>query len=212
MRFPARSLFLLAFSLTAPAFQADGTLRIDSPAAGETISGTVEITGTAAAPGMMRWRAEFAYDPDPTGTWFLISEGVDPVENGLLAEWDTSRIREGDYALRIAAYFADGSMRQTVLRGIRVRPGLTPTAVPTEEAVTPVGVDPEVHPPAAAAFPAHTAAASESRAASRPNSSPAAPFLAGVILAFLGYGLAALRRQWRWWKHSRFVRNLRKNG
>jgi hypothetical protein len=192
--------------------QSDESLRIDSPVSGAEVSGNVDITGTAAAPGMMRYRVEFAYDPDPTGTWFLIAEGVDPVENGTLAEWDTSTIREGEYALRVAAYFADGSMRETINRGIRVRRSLPPTPVPTQEAVTPVHVDTESLPRAAAAFPAPTAAVSESPAASRPPAPMGVEFLAGVILAFLGFGIAELRRRWRRWQHRRFVRNLRKSG
>ncbi len=212
MRFPALVLVFFSISVSAFSMQADEFLRIDSPRANETVSGSVEIRGAAAAPGMMRYRVEFAYDPNPTGTWFLIAEGVEPVKDGLLAEWDTSRISEGDYALRIAAYFADGSVRETVTRGIRVRHSTSPALVPSIEAVTPAEVSSQINPRGRAAFPAPTAMAeSESPAVSSSSSSLGTAFLAGTILAVLGFGLFGLRSRWLWWKHRRFVRQIRKS-
>src|SRR4030042_1455906 len=99
MRFPILAVSVLSIFVSAASLQADQVLRIDSPAADETVSGMVEIRGSAAAPGMLRFRVEFGYDPDPTGTWFLISEGTEAVPDGRLAVWDTTSIREGDYAL-----------------------------------------------------------------------------------------------------------------
>jgi hypothetical protein len=212
MRFPVLALAVFSISASAFCIQADEFLRIDSPVSNETVYGNVEITGTAAVPGMMRYRVEFAYDPDPTGTWFLIAEGIQPVKDGLLAEWDTTLVSEGDYALRIAAYFADGSIRETVTRGIRVRHNTSPALVPSIEAVTPAEVASQINRRGRTAFPAPTAMAeSGSPAVSSSSSSLGIAFLAGAILTVLGFGLIGLRSRWLWWKHRRFVRQIRKS-
>ncbi|MBN1439180.1 MAG: hypothetical protein JW929_07210 [Anaerolineales bacterium] len=212
MRFPARLAFLLALSISAFSFQADEALRIDSPAAGETVSGMVEISGTAAASGMMRWRVEFAYDPDPTGTWFPIAEGASPVTNGVLAEWDVTRISEGEYTLRIAAYFADGSMRESIVRGIRVRRAYPLATTAEPEAVTPAEVPPQPAHQPPAAFPAPTAAESPASTSAPDSTSLGAAFLAGALMAGMGFGLAALRTRWLLWRRRRMVRRIRKSG
>ena len=213
MRFPILVLAVFAVSASAVSFQADENLRIESPAADETVSGSVEIIGAAAAPGMVRYRVEFAYDPDPAGTWFLIAEGTEPVQDALLAVWDTSHISEGIYALRVAAYFQDGSIRDAVTHGIRVQRSLSATPVPSEAAGIPAGPDSLAYGRAAAAFPAPTAAvASELPSTSPPASSQGIAFWIGAGLAFLGFGLVWIRCRWLWWKHRQFIRIVRKSG
>ncbi len=202
---------LLSISACAALLQADEILRIDSPASGETVSGVVEIRGTAAEPGMMRFRFEFGYDPDPTGTWFLVFEGTEPVRNGLLGTWDTSTISEGNYALRLTAYFADGSMRETVTRGLHVIRGAPLATASVGEGVTSIAPDPSAHARAAAAFPAPTA----DFGAEPPASAGTVPaygndLIAGAGLAVLGFGLFWIRSRWQWWRRRLFIRKLRK--
>jgi hypothetical protein len=212
MRFPVLVLAVFSFFPSAIALQADEFLRIDSPAANETVSGSVEIIGAAAAPGMMRFRVEFAYDPNPSETWFLITEETEPVTAGLLATWDTSLITPGDYALRVAAYFSDGSENEAVTHGIRVRHGSSPASTPSIEGVTPIAPEPQTYGKAVGAFPAPTAAAAANPAAASGETSKLGnAFLVGVILVFLGFGLAGIRSRWLWWKRRRFARQIRKN-
>ncbi len=213
MRFPL--LFMVLFSISASsAFrQVEEEPRIDSPSAGESVSGIVEIIGTAAVPGMARYRLEFAYDPNPAATWFLIGEGTEPVRNGLLAVWDTSLISEGVYTLRIAAFLTDGSTRESVTGGIVLDREGPSASVPSEEVIPAAVPDSRDYGQAAAAFPAPTAAAESALPqTSRPVSPMGIAFLIGVILAFLGFALLWIRSRWLLWKHERFVREIRKGG
>jgi|GEM_PF-6065845 len=211
MRFPILAVSVLSIFASAASLQADQVLRIDSPAADETVSGMVEIRGSAAAPGMMRFRVEFGYDPDPTGTWFLISEGTEAVPDGRLAVWDTTSIREGDYALRLAAYFTNGSMQEVMTRGVRVRREVPPAATSAAEAVTPAAPDPGANARAAAAFPAPTAEFGTGPALSvGATSQHGIAFLAGAALTVAGFGLFWVRTRWLWWKRRLFIRKVRK--
>ncbi|MGB7539994.1 MAG: hypothetical protein WBM17_15745 [Anaerolineales bacterium] len=212
MRFPILAAVVLSISPIAASYQADEALRIDSPVVNETVSGNVEILGSAAAPGMMRFRVEFAYDPDPTGTWFLILEGTEPVQDGKLADWDTTSVSEGDYALRLAAFFADGSMQEAVTRGLHVRRKNPPTATSAIEAVTPAAPDPSAYIRAAAAFPAPTAVFSTGPAAAGTFPQHGIEILTGAGLAVAGFGLFWIRSRWLWWKRRLFIRKMRKGG
>ncbi len=213
MRFPIRITAVLSISACAAFLQADETLRIESPASGETVSGVVEIRGTAAEPGMMRFRVEFGYDPDPTGTWFLVFEGTEPVRNGLLGAWDTSSVSEGEYALQLTAYFADGSMRETITRGLHVIRGTPLATASVAEGVTSIAPDPSAYARAAAAFPAPTAVYSAEPSASEGTASAqAVPLMIGAGLAMMGFGMFWIRSRWIWWKRRLFIRKNQKSG
>ena len=213
MRFPVLIVAVFSISASAVPLQTEEDLLIESPAAGESVSGSVEILGSAAAPGMMRYRVEFAYDPNPSDTWFLISEGTEPVHDGLLAVWDTSEITEGEYALRVAAFFPDGSMREAVNGGIRVRLGGSSATFPAVEGITPVAPEPQTYGRPAAGFPAPTVVF-----ASEPSERPGfgatrgAAFLIGSGIAVSGFALYAFRSRWRRWKRRMFLRKIRKGG
>jgi hypothetical protein len=191
--------------------QGDETLRIDTPPENGTVSGTVEIRGTAAAPGMTRYRVDFAYEQNPTNTWFPIAEGTAPVQHGILGEWETAQVSEGTYSLRLAAFLQDGSVRYAVATGIRVRRASAPVPSPSEEMVIPFQPDAQTS-GRAAVFPAPTAVSAVApQEASGAVSYRAIPFLAGAGLALLAFGLAGLRSRWLWWKHRQFVLHVRKN-
>ncbi|MBN2086572.1 MAG: hypothetical protein JW748_15250 [Anaerolineales bacterium] len=213
MRFPALALAVFSIFASAASSQADEVLRIDLPAANTTVSGIVEIRGAAAAPGMMRFRVEFGYDPDPTKTWFLIFEGTEPVPDGQLALWDTTSIREGEYALRLAAFFADGSMQEMITRGVRVRRDDPPAATSSPEAVTAIASEPGAYARAAAGFPAPTAVFDAKPALSM-GTAPLQKiaFLGGAALTVAGFGLFWVRTRWLWWKRRLFIRKVRKRG
>jgi hypothetical protein len=211
MRFPALAAALFLFSSPFALHQADEFLRIDSPAADETVSGSVEVRGSAAVPGMTRYRVEFANDPNPAETWFLIAEGTEPVTDGLLAVWDTSPVTPGEYALRISAVFADDSMREAAVLGIRVRRGPSSTPLPPVEGITPMAPDPQTHAGPAAAFPASTAVfPAEPSTRSTANSSLGMAFLIGAVSAATGFGLYWLRSRWLRWKRRKLIRKIRK--
>jgi hypothetical protein len=63
----------------------------------------------------------------------LIGRQDQPAFNETLATWDTTIITDGDYVLRLRVHLTDGSTREAVVPGLRVRnysPIETPTSIP----------------------------------------------------------------------------------
>ena len=88
--------------------------EIISQVDGEAIRGIVPIWGTSLVDGFVSWEINYAYADDNTGTWFLIVESDQPVEEDLLGEWDTTRITDGIYHLRLTIFLEKG-LRNTLL-------------------------------------------------------------------------------------------------
>jgi hypothetical protein len=149
-RFRILALVCLAFGLASGAAQAQGTgqAQILSPLAGSSVNGEVLVIGSAAHPAFVRFELAFAFDPDPTETWFTIQQGQAPVIEGELGRWKTQAIADGAYALRLRVYVSERNFIETVVRGLRVNntratatltataattatPTLTPTITPT---------------------------------------------------------------------------------
>jgi hypothetical protein len=132
-----RRFFLLGLlvglaSQTAQA-QELGQARILSPTAGSSLSGEVAVIGSATHPTFVRYELAFAYDPDPTETWFTIRQSVVPLVEGELGRWNTTGIADGVYALRLRVYLSERNSIETIVRGLRVnntRATATPTATP----------------------------------------------------------------------------------
>jgi len=119
-----------------PSASAEPSLSVQSPAAGQAVQGSVSIEGRSAVPGFVSAELAFAYTGDPTGTWFLIAEASQPVQNGVLAQWDTGAITDGDYDLRLRVVLQNGNHMETLVRGLRVR-NYTPVETDTPTPVTP---------------------------------------------------------------------------
>jgi len=118
--------------------------QITTPSGGEAVQGQVAISGASGIPGFFYYELSFAYTGVTTGTWFLIEESFNPVQNGPLATWDTFAITDGTYDLRLLVTLVDASQMETIVRGVRVRnytlvetstpaPSLTPTNAPTTD-------------------------------------------------------------------------------
>jgi hypothetical protein len=129
----------------------------------------------------------------------------------VLAEWDTTRISEGTYSLRLTAFLQDGSARDILTTGIRVRRAAAPAPSSSGETVIPFQPDAQTS-GRAAVFPAPTAAF----ASGPPPSSAALPcreiaFLSGAGLALLAFGTFWVRSRVLARKRRRFVLQIRKN-
>jgi hypothetical protein len=78
-----------------------GTVGISSPAADDTISGEVVVTGTAIAPGFAYYKVEYSVDGD---NWFPVDGDAYKHETAVtkdtLATWDTTVFKNGAYWLR----------------------------------------------------------------------------------------------------------------
>jgi hypothetical protein len=136
-RYRILALVCLAFSLASGAAQAQetGQAQILSPLAGSSLSSEVRVIGSATHPTFVRYELAFAFDPDPTETWFTIQQGQAPVIEGELGRWKTQAITDGPYALRLRVYISERNFIETVVRGLRVN-NTRATATPTATAAT----------------------------------------------------------------------------
>jgi hypothetical protein len=113
---------------------------VSAPGDGQAVIGNVEVLGNTDLPGFLSAELSFAYDENPTDTWFLISISTVPVRDGTLAEWDTSTITDGSYDLRLVVTRQDGEALVYTVEDLRVRnytaietntpTPVTPTATP----------------------------------------------------------------------------------
>ncbi len=87
-----------------------GIAQISSPAAASTVSGQVEIRGTANLPRMQfgGYRLHWGPVDDLTTLIQIGGDHADPVSDRLLETWDTSNMAEGPYALLLTVWSTDG--------------------------------------------------------------------------------------------------------
>ena len=142
--------------------------QILGPAGGQALQGSVPIEAHIPPDGFAGAELSFAYQSDAPRTWFLIAELDQITADPVLAQWDTTTITDGDYALRLVVTRVDGSQTSETVNGLRVRnyspvetitptpvtPTATPepgdTPVPTETptpTVTPIPLTPTPLPP-----------------------------------------------------------------
>lgn len=123
-----RLLFLLLlFILLHPPSRAMGQElstrqgEITSPVDGQAVRGTVPIEGSTPLEGLLWWELNYSYTKDPTGTWFFITEGKEPLEVGLFTNWNTNQITDGDYNLRLTIFLEGDQRTDSTIQNLRVR-------------------------------------------------------------------------------------------
>lgn len=142
-------------------------LVFTSPQSGQILQGRVSINVEAAMDSPVSGELSFAYHNDTSDTWFLIEEIQIIDQPELKFDWDTTKITDGDYAIRLLANTAPDK-EIAVVSGLRVRnytpvetdtpkPTLTPapqdTPIPT---VTPTRTSTAL-PPTATSLPPNPA-------------------------------------------------------
>ncbi len=125
-----------------------GEIQILSPKPGQALQGSVPVVVDTMTLNFKSVELDFGFMDDPTATWFLIFQGIQPVTGTMLVLWDTSTITDGDYNLRMLVTFSDDSQKSVEVDGIRVR-NYTPVETST----------PTLQPPTATKAPASTATA-----------------------------------------------------
>jgi len=127
---------------------------IVDPQPGQALQGVVAIMGRTAISGFSSADVLFGYANDPSQTWFFIAENNTPVGAGLLAEWDTSTLTDGNYTLRLVVNRLDGSRVVVIVPNLRVRnyspvetSTPTPFIAPTATATSPPGSSPQTTQP-----------------------------------------------------------------
>jgi len=78
-----------------------GSVGISSPAAGDSLSGSVEIAGTATSPAFLYYKVEYSTDGDQ---WYPVDgdnyRHEEQVSGATLVTWDTTLFPNGSYSLR----------------------------------------------------------------------------------------------------------------
>lgn len=142
------TVFLIAAS---PYQEEEPKIYILSPLPGEAVQGVVSITGSTQIEGFSSFELAFSFRDDPTSTWFLINKGAEPIEDGLLGQWDTSPLTDGFYRIRLVVWKTDGDPVVVYIDGIRVRnytpiETSTPTITPTPEPIPATTIPPTITP------------------------------------------------------------------
>jgi hypothetical protein len=91
------------------------------PQPGQALLGNIEISGNTAVDGYKYAEILFGYANDLTETWFLIAQSDSPVENGVLANWDTTVISDGNYNIKLSVTLLDGAIITSIVQDVRVR-------------------------------------------------------------------------------------------
>ena len=178
--------------LLAPAGQpaALGAAEIADPQPGQVLRGVALIRGAADHPAFDHYEVSFAYEPNPTASWFAIeAAGGAAVPGGQLASWDTTQIADGAYQLRLQVFVTNGEAPlEFITAGLIVANSVplptastAPRATALAIATAAVATVPVSTPPSAASdLPTSTPAVSPSGTpAISPSSAPeAAPAIA----------------------------------
>lgn len=117
---------------------------IRSPFGGETLSGTARVLGSARIDRFLFYKVEWAAAESPE-TWSALSTTIDqPVVNGLLDQWDTSRVPDGRYRLKLTAVDQDSQERcRAIVEGLIVANTVTATPSPTPSATPAAAEEPD---------------------------------------------------------------------
>lgn len=101
------------------AAQSNPSARITVPSRDQTVRGGVAIQGTAWTDLFTRYEVAYAAEPD-LADWTVIGGAIQPVDNNLLAVWNTRPLPDGAYALRVQVFNSDGTMVEGYVRNITV--------------------------------------------------------------------------------------------
>lgn len=94
--FWATLTFVCLLLCPATAVFAQGSSGITQPASGDTISGVVEVVGTAVHPDYLRYELAFLRPDVPGAEWIVFAEGSQQVTNDVLAVWNTTVVGTSD--------------------------------------------------------------------------------------------------------------------
>jgi hypothetical protein len=95
-----------------------GQIDITSPKPGDTLKGSIDLTGSANIPNFGFYKYEFA--PLGSDTWATIVADNKIVQDGKLGNWDTSAITPGDYQLRLVVSDNQGNNFPACIIPVRI--------------------------------------------------------------------------------------------
>lgn len=127
--------FLLLLLMVAPAAAQDGTAEVTSPSALSEVFGTVDIVGTVTLANVQSYFFEisdFLEDP-ATATWLPVTLPSNAaVTDGVLAQWNTTVVPDGVYALRLRVFLTTGEVTEVIVRPVVIANANAPAPTPSE--------------------------------------------------------------------------------
>ena len=166
-----------------------GVATIDSPRPGDVLQGVIAVIGSNDVNGIVSAEISFTYMDDPTGTWFLIANNIQPVSKSTLAIWDTTVITDGNYVLRLRVNLTDGTSQESLVPELRVR-NYTAVETPTPSPVDTTEATPVT--PEATPIPTGTATLELFSTPTALGQNPAILAPVDVTISILYGGLAAI--------------------
>ena len=94
---------------------------LSSPAPDDTVTGTVDVKGTANIANFAFYKYEFRL-ANSADSWQAISAGTAPVVDDLLGRWDTSLVPSGDYDFRLVVTDTSGNAPLPCVIRVHVAP------------------------------------------------------------------------------------------
>ncbi len=124
-----------------PVHTGPAQIAISQPSPGETVAGDVYVMGSANIADFSHYVVEYGEGGDPIGWGTVAGPVYAPVDNGLLAVWDTRLLANRDFSLRVVVYDRLGNgiesrtwvvvMNPTPTSAATLTPKPTVTAFPT---------------------------------------------------------------------------------
>jgi hypothetical protein len=126
------SLFTVLIGIClSPWFQVTQGSFISFPVNGSSIQGIVEIQGTIVSNNFINAEVSYAFSGSTNPNWFVIYQGTQPVQQGVITRWDTTTITDGFYKLKLTVHQKDGSKIERIVDPVYVRNyTLDPTGMP----------------------------------------------------------------------------------
>ena len=109
----------LEIALGVPANCLNPGVRISEPGTGATVSGVIQIIGSASIPDFSYYKFEF--QGNGFGDWTFIQRFDNSINGGILGAWDTRSVPSGDYEFRLVVVDKTGNYPEpcTVLLSVR---------------------------------------------------------------------------------------------
>ncbi|MBX3013981.1 MAG: hypothetical protein KF832_20840 [Caldilineaceae bacterium] len=102
--------------------------EITSPQSNDAVAGTIGITGSALLQGFRRYELHIAGAGSADWRWLVTSEAY--VSEGELFRFDTTRLPDGYYDLRLRAVRDDGNYAEAYVQDVEIRNANPPTPTP----------------------------------------------------------------------------------
>ncbi len=117
-------------TVNIPEFPTVGPVSVLYPLHGQTLKSTARIRGNIALEAWTGYELAFSDATSTAPNWFIVTTGSPPLTDGLLADWDTTTISDGEYNLRLRV-FSPSSTLDVIVSGIRIRNYTVDTPMPT---------------------------------------------------------------------------------